>query len=194
MTELVSYESPSLPAAVADSAEEAAVAEILTGATRFLRDLEDKRKQLTVPLVRRQKEINAAAKALSEEAEAAITACNTLLSAYRLSPAFLTAENARRAAENAFRGAILAGDIPSLLEANTALETAREIAPKTVMADGAAVHFRETVVIDFIDMAKLPERYKIITVDETLIRKDLKGANVEGVAWHVERKAVMRES
>lgn len=174
---------------VTDAESERKAAELFAAASATVKRIEEERLLFVAPLTATSKRFNEKAKQISLPFVTVKEILSKKMSEYRTREDIRQKEYARNQAE---RDADREIDNGNFAKANEALVRKEELAAevsKTVVAEQGKIQFRSSLVIDSIDIDKLPKRYCL--PDESLIKADLKsGIAVPGVVAHEERRPV----
>ncbi len=171
---------------------EARAAEMLKKVKTMYKTIENKRLELTRPLNEGLRNVNAMFKAYSAPLEEAERIIKAGMTKFRQQAEFQAKELLRLKAENEARQAIATAQdtldpeaIKKAQEAELALKTANDAAPRTVNTESGQVRYRKVWKFEIIDAEQLPRAY--LMPDEKKIKDTINlGMPIAGVRSWVE--------
>ncbi len=173
---------------VTDKESEAEAGRLFSECDRVIKDAAAKRKSKTDPLRASIDDYMRWEKQVTAPFVNAKKVLNDKICGWRNSESVRIADEERKRNESIAKSKGFHGDIEGAIEHQERAEAIAEFVPKKVETEAGEIRFRKTLVIDSIDIDKLPERYIIRTADQALIKADLKaGMAIIGVTAHEEQ-------
>ena len=167
--------TPSRIPAVTDSETERQAAGQLVLVEKALRQLEERRTDITRPLNASLKKINEEVKVVAVPLEAKKAELQAAMGEYRLQPKVQEMLARRDRMEKMFRHAERDGDERSMREVAPVIALINEELPRTVKVEGSdlSVRYRSSIEIDSINEDELPEEFFTRTPDVKRIKAQI---------------------